>query len=70
MPCASRADRLCLNTTPLALRPAPRQETLLADAGYPNGFDLELTAFSSAAQLAEAIAGEFHKIGVRAKVNP
>lgn len=43
---------------------------LLAEAGYANGFDLELAAFASAAQLAEAIAGELHKIGVRAKVNP
>ena len=44
-------------------------KALLAEAGYGNGFDVAITAFTSAGQLAEAIAGEFHKIGVRASVD-
>ncbi|MBN9081394.1 MAG: hypothetical protein BGP04_24225 [Rhizobiales bacterium 62-17] len=72
-----KTDALCFpvqiacawNTTPPPFDRAAAKK-LLAEAGYPNGFDLELTAFASAAQLAEAIAGEFHKIGVRTKVSP
>ncbi|MDH7797147.1 MULTISPECIES: ABC transporter substrate-binding protein [unclassified Beijerinckia] len=72
-----KTDALCFpvqiacawNTVPPAFDRAAAKK-LLVEAGYPNGFELELTAFASAAQLAEAIAGEFHKIGVRAKVSP
>jgi peptide/nickel transport system substrate-binding protein len=42
---------------------------LLAEAGYPNGFDVEVTAIPASYGLGEAIAGEFRKIGVRATVD-
>lgn len=42
---------------------------LLADAGYPNGFDIEITSIPGAQKVAEAIAGELRKIDVRAKVD-
>ena len=42
---------------------------LLADAGYTDGFDVELLATPSVFGLAEALAGELRKIGVRAKVD-
>jgi len=41
---------------------------LLADAGYPNGFDMEYLAFAPARPIAEAVAGDLLKIGVRAKI--
>jgi len=42
---------------------------LLAEAGYPNGFDLELATFNtSVSDTAVAVAGHLNKIGVRAKV--
>jgi peptide/nickel transport system substrate-binding protein len=43
---------------------------LLADAGYPNGFDIEITTFTGAVgDVAEAVAGQWYKIGVRAKID-
>jgi peptide/nickel transport system substrate-binding protein len=43
---------------------------LLAEAGYPDGFEIEITTFAGAvADLAEAVAGQWYKIGVRAKID-
>jgi peptide/nickel transport system substrate-binding protein len=41
---------------------------LLAEAGYPNGFDTTLTASTADSDVAEAIAGLLARAGVRAKV--
>jgi peptide/nickel transport system substrate-binding protein len=41
---------------------------LLAEAGYPNGFEFEYNVFSPYIQLGEAIAGDLRKIGVTAKI--
>ncbi len=43
---------------------------LLAEAGYPNGFDIEYDVFAPNKPLGEAIAGDLLKIGVRATVVP
>jgi peptide/nickel transport system substrate-binding protein len=42
---------------------------LLAEAGYPNGFDVDITAYPGAWPEAEAVGGMLRKIGVRASVN-
>ena len=43
---------------------------LLAEAGYPNGFNIEITTFTGPpAMIAEAVAGQWHAIGVRAKID-
>lgn len=42
---------------------------LLAEAGYPNGFNLTLTTWGPSIQTAEAIAGQLRKIGVNATVD-
>jgi peptide/nickel transport system substrate-binding protein len=42
---------------------------LLADAGFAKGLDVEMTATPGAYALAEALAGELRKIGIRAKVD-
>lgn len=42
---------------------------LLAEAGYPDGFDTTLTASNEDTNVAEAIAGLLAKAGVRARVN-
>nr|CEL20798.1 Dipeptide-binding ABC transporter, periplasmic substrate-binding component (TC 3.A.1.5.2) [Kibdelosporangium sp. MJ126-NF4]CTQ98397.1 Dipeptide-binding ABC transporter, periplasmic substrate-binding component (TC 3.A.1.5.2) [Kibdelosporangium sp. MJ126-NF4] len=42
---------------------------LLAEAGYPNGFDTTITASNADANTVEAISGLLAKAGVRAKVN-
>lgn len=41
---------------------------LLAEAGYPNGFDTTLTASNEDSTVAEAISGLLAKAGIRAKV--
>ncbi len=55
-------------------KPAPfdraAAKSLLAQAGYANGFDVEITATPGQQQIAEAIAGELRKVGVRANVEP
>jgi peptide/nickel transport system substrate-binding protein len=41
---------------------------LLAEAGYPNGFDLQLDVHEPVRYVAEALAGEVRKIGIRASI--
>ena len=42
---------------------------LLTEAGYPNGFELSITTWGPSRRIAEAVAGQFRKIGVNAKVD-
>ncbi|MGE3245844.1 MAG: ABC transporter substrate-binding protein [Beijerinckiaceae bacterium] len=44
-------------------------KALLAKAGYPSGFDLDITSIPGAHEVAEAIAGQLRVIGVKAKVS-
>jgi peptide/nickel transport system substrate-binding protein len=41
---------------------------LLAEAGYPNGFDVDMVSNPGGEQISEAIAGQLRAVGVRAKV--
>jgi peptide/nickel transport system substrate-binding protein len=43
---------------------------LLAEAGYPNGFDLVYHVFAPNKPIGEAVAGYLHKVGVRTSVQP
>jgi peptide/nickel transport system substrate-binding protein len=43
---------------------------LLAEAGYPNGFDLEFDVHEPIKEIGEAIAGQLRKVGIRASVRP
>jgi peptide/nickel transport system substrate-binding protein len=70
-------DGLCAPLTRdcgVAVKPYPYDPTaarkLLAEAGYPDGFDVEIAAAAGTATLAAAISGELRKIGIRAKVSP
>jgi len=53
---------------PVSYDPAKAKQ-LLAEAGLQNGFDLELMTWGQARPIAEAVAGDLRKIGVRASVN-
>lgn len=46
-----------------------KAKKLLADAGYPNGFNLALTTWGPSVQFAEAVAGQLRKVGVNASVD-
>jgi peptide/nickel transport system substrate-binding protein len=60
----------CVSSTkPPDFDPAGAKK-LLAEAGYPDGFDLELDAHEPIKEIAEAIAGMVRKIGIRASVRP
>jgi peptide/nickel transport system substrate-binding protein len=53
---------------PVTYDPAAAK-TLLAEAGLANGFDLELLTWGQARSIAEMVAGDLRKVGVRASVN-
>jgi peptide/nickel transport system substrate-binding protein len=55
-------------TKPAGYDPAGAKK-LLAEAGKPDGFDMVLTAFSPQKDIAEAIAGQLLKVGIRASVS-
>lgn len=42
---------------------------LLADAGYPNGFDLTIGTWGASRPVAEAVAGQLRRIGVRVSID-
>jgi peptide/nickel transport system substrate-binding protein len=46
-----------------------RAKRLMADAGVPNGFEVEILTWSPAKEVAEAVAGDLRKVGIRASVN-
>jgi peptide/nickel transport system substrate-binding protein len=71
-------DAICVesqNDCPRELKirpPGPDRASakkLLAAAGYPEGFDVEVGAMIGTKELAEAIAGQLREIGIRARVN-
>jgi len=60
-------------TAPYPYNP-DKAKQLLAEAGFPNGFDLQLDTPSGRylqdKEIAQAIAGQWQKIGVNTQVNP
>lgn len=55
------------STHPSSYNPAEAKR-LLAEAGYANGFDLQLDVHEPVRYIAEALAGEVRKIGIRASI--
>jgi len=47
-----------------------RSKRLLAEAGFPNGFDLTLFVHTPSKDIAVAIAGQWRRVGIRASVTP
>jgi peptide/nickel transport system substrate-binding protein len=42
----------------------------LAEAGYPDGFEMEYNVYTPVRWLGEAVAGQLRKVGIRAKIQP
>lgn len=56
---------------PPPMHDPPRAKKLLADAGYPNGFDAgEYFCDASYANLAEAVLNNLQAVGIRARLRP
>jgi peptide/nickel transport system substrate-binding protein len=68
-PCLPIQAGCVVSRKPYKYDPAAAKK-LLAEAGYPDGVDVEITAVSVARGLAEAISGELRKVGIRAKIDP
>jgi peptide/nickel transport system substrate-binding protein len=66
-PCFPVQQGCAWTTKPVAYDPVGAKK-LLAEAGFPNGLDFTLSSFSGAHQVSEAVAGQWRKIGVRAKL--
>lgn len=67
-PCTEIQFGCVVSNAPPAYNPKAARE-LLAKAGYPGGFAVEITSIFGAHELAEAIAGQLRGVGVRATVN-
>jgi peptide/nickel transport system substrate-binding protein len=44
-------------------------KALLAEAGYPNGFEVSIATWGPSRRIAEAVAGQLRKVGINAKVD-
>ena len=60
----------CSYTTQAQSYDPSTAKRLLAEAGYPNGFDMQLDVHEPVREIAEAVAGELRKVGIRASVQP
>jgi peptide/nickel transport system substrate-binding protein len=58
-----------ITVKPPAYDPAGAKK-LLAEAGFADGFDLELNAHQPMKEVAEAMAGQLRVVGIRASVRP
>jgi peptide/nickel transport system substrate-binding protein len=59
----------CSSTTKTTGYDLAEAKRLLAEAGLANGFETSILTWGPSRPVAEAVAGELRKIGVRAKVN-
>jgi peptide/nickel transport system substrate-binding protein len=64
----SREQLGCGFTKPVPAYDPEGAKKLLAEAGYPNGFDVTITTYRDNVDDATAISGMLHKIGVRMNV--
>jgi peptide/nickel transport system substrate-binding protein len=60
----------CRYSAPLPPYDPAEAKRLLAEAGYPNGFDLTYDVFIPMKAIGEAIAGDLLKVGIRTAVVP
>ncbi len=59
----------CDYSTKLPAYNPEKAKQLLAEAGYPDGFPLELTSWGAVGKIAEAVVGDLRKVGVKASLD-
>tara|TARA_B100001971_G_scaffold212220_1_gene241807 strand:- start:1024 stop:2583 length:1560 start_codon:yes stop_codon:yes gene_type:complete len=59
----------CVSSVPPAKHDLAKAKKLLAEAGVPNGFNVEITTWGASRQIAEAVSGQLRKVGIKAKVD-
>ena len=59
----------CVSSIPPTRHNLSKAKKLLAEAGVPNGFDVEITTWGPSRQIAEAVSGQLRKVGIKAKVD-
>jgi peptide/nickel transport system substrate-binding protein len=64
-----RVERACDYSTSPPPFDRVAAKKLLTDAGFPDGFDVEISVPTGMEGLAEAIGGELRKVGVRARID-
>ena len=60
----------CTYTTQTQSYDPSTAKRLLAEAGFPTGFDIQIDVHEPVREIAEAVAGELRKVGIRASVQP
>jgi peptide/nickel transport system substrate-binding protein len=66
--CFTEHNLACSITLPPVEHDLEGAKRLLAEAGYPNGFEMSYDVFAPIKQVGEAIAGDLLKVGIRAPV--
>ena len=59
----------CVSSIPPTGHDLAKAKKLLAEAGVPNGFEVEITTWGPSRQIAEAVSGQLRKVGIKAKVD-
>ncbi len=59
----------CASSVPPAKHDLAKAKKMLAGAGVPKGFNVEITTWGPSRQIAEAVSGQLRKVGIKAKVD-
>ncbi|MBO33679.1 MAG: hypothetical protein CMM74_12010 [Rhodospirillaceae bacterium] len=59
----------CVSSVKAPTHDLAKAKKLLANAGHPNGFEVEITTWGPSRLPAQAVAGQLRKVGIKAKID-